>query len=264
MNGLSVHYLTYVGYGKTLQILGGLSTDYYDYLGIGLDTNTATTQALGLEQELDRAAATITFDTTNRHGIWTSAFTGFAADYTIMETGAFDQDETNADAVMCYHQYSTVGAGLQAVTTADTLNVVTEIGFDTDTSEQIPNAGLLEAAKLLCHYDSPVAFTYVAYGTGTTAFATSQTALVTQVERKVADKIELASTEVYNDTLRYTVAFTATTAEKVIGEVGIFNAATSGDMLMRKVISPTVTVPSGKIPVVVIDLKISDSANTPS
>ena len=263
MNGTTFHYLTYSGYGKTLQILGGLSTDYYDYIGVSTDYNTNdTTQALSLESEYDRAAATITFDTTNRHGIWTASFTGFTADTSIYQTGLFDQDETNADAVMCYHQYGTTA--LQAVTSADNLAVVTEVGFDTASSEQIPNAGLLEAAKLLCNYDSPASFTYVGYGTGTTAFSTSQTALVTQVERKVADKIELASTDVYNDTLRYTIAFTATTAEKVIGEVGLFNHATSGDMLMRKVISPTITVPSGKVPVVVIELKISDSSNTPS
>ena len=263
MNGTTFHYLTYWGYGKTLQILGGLSTDYYDYIGVSTDFNTSdTTQALALEAEYDRAAATITFDTTNRHGIWTAAFTGFAADTAIYQTGLFDQDDTNPDAVLCYHQYGTTP--LQSVTSADTLSVVTEVGFDTSSSEQITNAGLLEAAKLLCNNDSPAAFTYVGYGTGTTAFAVTQTALITQVERKAASKIELVSTDVYNDTLRYTTVFAATTAEKVISEVGVFNAATSGDMLMRKVISPTVTVPSGKIPVIVVDLKISDSSNTPS
>jgi len=163
---------------------------------------------------------------------------------------------------MCYHQFATTA--LQAVTSADTLAVVTEIGFDTDSSDQITNAGLTEAAKLLFDYDSPSEFTYVAYGTGTTAFAKTQTALVTQVERKVANNIELTSTDVYNDTLRYTVKFTATTAEKVISEVAVFNAATGGDMLMRKVMNPTITVPSGKIPVIVVDFKICDSSNTPS
>lgn len=263
MNGTTFHYLTYCGLGKTLQLLGGLSTDYYDYIGISTDYNTSdTTQALSLEAEYSRAAATATFDTINRHFILTASFTGFTANTSIYQTGVFDQDDIEADAVMCYHQYGVTP--LQAVTSADALNVVTEIGFDTDSSEQISNAGLTEAAKILVNNDAPVAFTYVAYGTGTTAFAKTQTALVTEISRKVANKIEISSTDIYNDTLRYVCEFAATTAERVISEVGIFNHSVTGDMLMRKVISPAVTVPLGKIPVVIVEFKISDSGNTPS
>ena len=344
MNGAVTHYLTWVGEGQTLALLGGLSTDYYAYIGIGDALEDNTYDALEIQHEWGRERGTSTFDDTNRHGILAASFTGFtgtvgiyqagilnkpteteiyttgtiesvsgtalvgvgtgwttgdisAGDRFILDAdldGALDSEwgtvssitnDTNIvlsssyagttgtfsptktykivkvvsefDPILAYHYVNTTP--FQNLTSADTYNVTLEMGFDTTTSDYITNAGLTEAAKILFNYDSPVAFTYVAYGTGTTAFAKTQTALVTEVECKAATKIELTSTAMYNDTLRYTTRFSATTAEKVISEVGVFNLSTAGDMLMRKVISPAITVPSGKIPVIVIDFQISDS-----
>ncbi len=257
MNGAVTHYLTYVGLGKTLALLGGLDTDTYNYIGIGDALEDHTYDAFSMEHEWDRAVGAVTFDDANRHGILTASFTGFVGTVGVYQAGIFDQADTEPDAILGYHYVNTTP--FQNLTSADTYTVALEMGFDTTTSDQITNAGLTEAAKLLFGYDSPAAFTFVAYGTGTTAFSTSQTALVTEVECKAATKIELTSTAMYNDTLRYTTRFTATTAEKVISEVGVFNLVSAGDMLMRKVISPAVTVPSGKIPVIVVDFQLSDS-----
>ena len=75
------------------------------------------------------------------------------------------------------------------------------------------------------------AMTHMAVGTGTTATAGGQTALVTQLGSRVA----LTSTTVTANSTAYVASFGAGVATGALTEAGIFNASTSGTMLCRTV-----------------------------
>ena len=99
----------------------------------------------------------------------------------------------------------------------------------------ITNAGLAQLA-LLAGDASATPFTYLALGSGTTAPAASQTALVTESTTngfaRVAATVSRVTTTQTNDTLQLTTTFTAS-GSATIEEIGIFNASSSGTMLSR-------------------------------
>jgi hypothetical protein len=96
--------------------------------------------------------------------------------------------------------------------------------------------GLESMARMINGVSAPAAFTRIANGTGSTAEANNQTALVTEntlygAARKVA-------------TCTFTSPATATwdalfsfTGNVTVRELGIFNAASSGDMLYRRLLA---------------------------
>jgi len=96
---------------------------------------------------------------------------------------------------------------------------------------------------------------YIACGTGTTAFAITDTTLGAEITTaasglvRIKPTITRATTTVTNDTMRFVKAFTvaATGDGKVIGEWGIFNASSAGVMLARDVPSSTTTVATGDV-----------------
>ena len=97
---------------------------------------------------------------------------------------------------------------------------------------------------------------YIACGTGTTAFAVTDTTLGAEITtassglvRVKPDTISRETTTTTNDTMRFVKAFTvaATGDGKVIGEWGIFNASSAGVMLARDVPSSTTTVATGDV-----------------
>jgi hypothetical protein len=99
----------------------------------------------------------------------------------------------------------------------------------------ITNAGFAQLA-LLAGDASAVPFTYLAVGTGTTAVAATQTALVTEItdsglERAAATVSRVTTTQT-NDTLQLVKTWTAT-GTKTVEEVGVFNASSTGTMLSR-------------------------------
>ena len=73
------------------------------------------------------------------------------------------------------------------------------------------------------------AMTHMAVGTGTTATAGGQTALVTQL----GSRVSLTSTTVTANSTAYVASFGAGVATGALTEAGIFNALTSGTMLCR-------------------------------
>lgn len=124
-----------------------------------------------------------------------------------------------------------------------------------DFKNGITNAGRADVSSRLNGSGGAAAFTSIGMGTGTTAFAATQTALVTGV---LADgtgdsgvhvlasgsvTVSLQTTTVANDTARLvgTVAITGTIA---VTESGVFNANTNGTMLCRQTFS-AVNVVSG-------------------
>ena len=74
--------------------------------------------------------------------------------------------------------------------------------------------------------------THMAVGTGTTAAAAGNTALVTETDRNA-----LTSTTVTNNAVAYVATWAAGDATAALTEAGIFDASSSGDMLARTVFS---------------------------
>ena len=74
--------------------------------------------------------------------------------------------------------------------------------------------------------------TYIGVGASSTAFAASQTDLITTPTRKQVDG---APTQPASNTMRWVATFATGDANIAWNEWGIFNAASSGTMLSRKV-----------------------------
>lgn len=93
----------------------------------------------------------------------------------------------------------------------------------------ILNAGFDFIANAIGATSRPAAMRYTAVGTGTTAAAATQTALVTELSRQAATYAHTASTKVFT----FTTTFNAGQATGAITEAGICNAATGGTFLDR-------------------------------
>ena len=81
------------------------------------------------------------------------------------------------------------------------------------------------------------AMSHMAVGTGATAAADAQTALVTESARVALTSTTITTTTVANDTVQYVATFGAGTGTAALTEAGIFNAASVGTMLCRTVFS---------------------------
>ncbi len=75
---------------------------------------------------------------------------------------------------------------------------------------------------------------FVAIGTGATAEAITQTALVTEVETRATGTSTRVTTTTTNDTYQVVGTITATAA-RALQESGLFDAASAGNMLVRGV-----------------------------
>jgi len=80
--------------------------------------------------------------------------------------------------------------------------------------------------------DANAVMSHMAVGTGTTAAAAGQTALVTETDRNA-----LTSTTVTNNAVAYVATWAAGDATAALTEAGIFDASSGGDMLARTVFS---------------------------
>lgn len=79
----------------------------------------------------------------------------------------------------------------------------------------------------------PAVMSQIAVGTGTTAAAATQTALVTETLRKAATYSHTAGTKVFS----FAATFNPGEATAAITEAGVLNASTAGTMLDRVVFS---------------------------
>lgn len=108
----------------------------------------------------------------------------------------------------------------------------------------ITTAGLTLATALFGNVSSPSGMLYIAYGTGTTAEAATQTALITEVARSLATFTKETILNP-NDTLKW--YGTAVSAGATVTEIAVFDQATlGGGMLFRKLLTTPVTFTSGQ------------------
>lgn len=111
----------------------------------------------------------------------------------------------------------------------------------------ITNAGFALVAGRINGSGSPAAATYIGVGTGTTAAAVTDTALVTELAvsglSRAAASVSLVTTTVANDTAQMVVTYTVT-GTAAVTESGVLNAASAGSLLCRQVFS-AINVVSG-------------------
>ncbi len=112
----------------------------------------------------------------------------------------------------------------------------------------VPLAALSEFSGLVGATGSKTAFTYLAVGSGTTAFAEAQTTLVTELTdsglARAAATVSQITTTHANDTLNLTKTWTAS-GSKTVAELGAFNASSGGTMASRTVLTSARSVVSG-------------------
>jgi len=123
--------------------------------------------------------------------------------------------------------------------------------------------GAAELANLCGNVSTPVSFTYVACGTGTTAFSNAQTALVTEItdsglERAAATRTRVTTTTA-NDTVQFAKTWTAS-GSKTVKEVGVFNDASAGIMLARTKLTSEKVLDSGDSHTLIYKIKFPATA----
>jgi hypothetical protein len=82
--------------------------------------------------------------------------------------------------------------------------------------------------------DANTVMTHMSIGTGTTAAAAGNTALVTELDRNA---LTVSGGTVSTNTIQYACTWAAGDGTGAITEAGIFDASTGGDMLARTVFS---------------------------
>lgn len=97
----------------------------------------------------------------------------------------------------------------------------------------ITNAGKAAVAGLILKDISVNDFDWLAIGTGVTAFNAAQTTLVAETHR-VAGTGTRVTTAVANDTAQLVATFSGFAGTEAVTEIGEFNLAAAGDMLMRQ------------------------------
>ncbi len=89
---------------------------------------------------------------------------------------------------------------------------------------------------------------WVHWGTGTTAFAPSQTALIAPLpEARVAGTQSQQTTVTTNDTYQVVATLTKATEAAAVSEAGIFTASTGGSMYCRAAFDPINVDPGDSI-----------------
>lgn len=118
------------------------------------------------------------------------------------------------------------------------------------------NTGKAEIAKLMNGVDTPTAFTYMAIGSGSTAEAATQTALVTEITTNGGARAAATCAYVANYTARWTRLFEFS-GNVTLREVGIFNASSGGDMLLRHVYAADKTYINGESVEIIVDAVVA-------
>ena len=99
-------------------------------------------------------------------------------------------------------------------------------------------------------------FLYLAYGSGTTAESSSQTALVTETGRSRA-YVQYSSTLSPHDTISF-AAIGYPTAAGTVNEVGLFDASTSGTMFLRKKLTTGTTYTAYQMVFIYVTVQVTD------
>lgn len=103
-----------------------------------------------------------------------------------------------------------------------------------DSKNLVVDPGLAFIASRMIGTTAAV-MSHMAVGTGTTAAADAQTALVAESARVALTSSTIVTTTVANDSVQYVATFGPGVGTAAITEAGLFNAAPAGTMLARTV-----------------------------
>ena len=103
-----------------------------------------------------------------------------------------------------------------------------------DSKNLVVTSGLAFIVSRMINATAAV-MSHMAVGTGTTAAAAAQTALVSESARVALTSSTIVTTTVTGDSVQYTAAFGPGVGTAAITEAGLFNAASVGTMLARTV-----------------------------
>lgn len=110
-------------------------------------------------------------------------------------------------------------------------------GVKRERSDTIHNAGLVAVAGLILLDIAEDDFDWLAIGTGAVAVDVTDTTLGTETHRE-AGTGTLDTTAIANDTAKLIATFSGYGGSEAVTEIGMFNLAVAGDMLMRQVHDP--------------------------
>jgi hypothetical protein len=247
------------GVQEVTKLLGfGLAGTKFDFMAIGTGSNAPAAGDVALQTEITTGGGarvatagslvtvTVANDTVRFIASWT-----FTASFGVFELGVFngsvvgDGDPAAGSRMLLRQKFASV---LNVVST-DTLELTVDVTSSDEVAagdSTLTNAGLVEGNKLIA-LDLTAAngrMRYLAVGSGSTAVAPTQTALVTEitlnglarqaVDTGTGNSIVLATTNVSNDTVRLTGQWSVT-GTQAVREIGVFNAAAGGDMFLRAV-----------------------------
>lgn len=122
----------------------------------------------------------------------------------------------------------------------------------------ITTDGLHGIVGLVGDKDTPADFTYIAFGSGTTAVDAGDKILETETMRAVAT-VTKKSILKPNDTDSYVYDFVPS-ADGTATEVGLFTASSGGTMLLRELLSPEVTYTKGETLTVSAEVTVKNYA----
>lgn len=103
------------------------------------------------------------------------------------------------------------------------------------------NAGIAAIAKMISNVSPPDAFTYIATGSGSTAESSSSTALASENTAYGFQRAAATCSFISPASTKMTHVFTASGGTATLREVGAFNALIAGDMLLRHVLSESIS-----------------------
>ena len=103
----------------------------------------------------------------------------------------------------------------------------------TEINNLVTNAGLAYIASRIKGDSGPIS--HMAVGTGTTAQAVTDTTLETETARVALDSTTIVTTNVTDDSVRYTATFGPGVGTGAITEAGLFDVGTAGIVKCRTV-----------------------------
>lgn len=239
--------------GKTLlvqRISGHVAIPTSLYMAYGSGSAAATVYDRYLEAEYYSSRGVV--DEATALGWRTSKVWTIAADQTIREIGLFD---AAAGGNLLYRG---VRSSDLSVEEDDTYTGQLYLCHSNKSGYPFHTAGLTEAKNLFDGQNSPAAFTHMAYGTGTGAENPSDTTLGTETDRVAADYL-IWSAYAGQDTVRFYAECTAG-SNLTVSEMAMFNAASGGDMLFRKLLASYLVVTTDQKFVLVNDVIITTGA----
>jgi DNA helicase HerA-like ATPase len=121
----------------------------------------------------------------------------------------------------------------------------------------VTSAGLHALVGLIGNTDTPVDFTYIGFGSGTSAAAAGDTTLGSEAQRGVAT-VTVLSVLKPRDTMRFTANITAA-ADGTLAEIGVFTASSNGTMLLRTLTPKALPYLAGAIVTVTANVTLKNS-----